>query len=225
MKKLILIAAILTMASGCKEIDKTVVGGKLKDLWPQVSNNEFLRVRGVGVPPEKAKGLTRRRGLSRNAALVSARYEMLATIKGVKVSGGLTIGELMQKDGSIKEMADRIISGAVEAQAEWASDDGCVVVLELRRDQIAEILERGDDEPTITTRALSDIQAVLSQMPGLAAVPVRGGSGPQYIYANEADASARAEAIAQAIIAKNIALSASTAGYFPGGTGLGLTGR
>lgn len=171
MKKLIPLFVVMALAA-CHDVDKAVVKGKVKDLWPQVSDSEFLRTRGVGVPPENARGLTRRRGLSRNAALVSARYEMLAVLKGVKVGGGLTVGDLMQKDSKVKEAADRIISGAVEVQTEWAADDGCVVTLEVRRDEVERAMDRDRPYEDPQQRApsaavLAELRAAQRMMPGM----------------------------------------------------------
>ncbi len=200
------------LLSGCHGIDKAVVGGKLKDLWPQVSDSSFLRVRGVGVPTEKAVGFTRRRGLSRNAALVSARYEMLAVIKGVKVGGGLTVGQLMQTDAKINEVANRIISGAAEVQSEWAADDGCVVTLELKRDLIESLIQRdSSQEPASLTTA--DV----SFLPG-----ITGADG--VVRPIEPDLDTPTMKQARAIMARN-KLAAESGSYLPSGlSGLGFTG-
>lgn len=207
------ILLLVLLLSGCHEVDKAVVGGKLKDFWPQVSNDEFLRVRGVGVPPEKAVGFTRRRGLSRNSALVSARYEMLAVIKGVKVGGGLTVGQLMQTNSKIGEVANRIVSGATEVQSEWAADDGCVVTLELKRDLIESLIERDAQyEPmSLTTVATAGDVGALPGMTGA-------------VRTAEPDLDTPTMKQARAIMARN-KLAAESGSYLPSGlSGLGFTG-
>jgi hypothetical protein len=114
--------------------------GEVKSLWEQVSDKDTIRVRGIGVPPEGTKSLTQRRGLSRNAALVNARYEALALLRGVKLTGGLSVASLMEKDSRIREIANQVISGMEEVQVEWANDDGAVVLLELKRDKLEKML-------------------------------------------------------------------------------------
>jgi hypothetical protein len=111
-------------------------------MWSQVSDKDFIRVRGIGVAPDKATGDTKRKGLARNAALVSARYELLEIIKGIKVTGGLTIGQLAQTDGVIKETADRIMAGAEEESTEFTTDGGCVVLMRLERSKVESILSK-----------------------------------------------------------------------------------
>lgn len=206
------ILLLTILLSGCHEVDKVVVGGKIKDFWPQVSNEEFLRVRGVGVPPEKSVGFTRRRGLSRNSALVSARYEMLAVIKGVNVGGGLTVGQLMQTNSKISEGANRIISGATEVQSEWAADDGCVVTLEISREQIETLLDRD--------RAKEEL-AALPAMIGEVAKAVAGDVGALpgmtgAVRAVEPDLDTPTMKEARAIMARN-KLAAESGFYLPSG--------
>ena len=135
------VLCVCLVVSGCDE-RKSVIKGRIKDAWGQISDKDYVRVRGIGAIPRGTVGFTNRRGLSRNAALVAARYEMLAVIKGIKVTGGLTVGKLMQKDSQIREVADRIIHGAEEVKAEWAEDDGCIVTLELKRADIEKLVEQ-----------------------------------------------------------------------------------
>lgn len=141
----VLAVAVLLLTTGCREEKKALTKGQVKDLWSQVSDKDFIRVRGIGVAPEASRGETRRKGLARNAALVSARYELLQIIKGLKVTGGLTIGQLSQTDGEIKEAADRIMAGAEEEQTEFTSDGGCVVLLRLDRSKVEDIVAKTAD--------------------------------------------------------------------------------
>lgn len=130
----------LVCLTGCDDKTKAVTRGRLKDAWAQISDKDYVRTRGIGVPPLKAQGVTHRRGLSRGAALTMARFEMLALIKGVTIHGGLTVGDLMQSNSKITEVANRIIRGAEEIQSEWTADDGAVVTLELRRSMIEKLI-------------------------------------------------------------------------------------
>lgn len=144
MKRTVAMMMIVMMfLSGCKP-ERVVTDGRLKSVWSQVSSRDYIRTRGIGVPDPEIQGLTHRRAAARNAALVAARYEMLAIIKGIRITGGLRIADLIEKNSRIKEIADRIIEGAEEVQTEWADDDGCVVVLELKRSKVRKILKRDE---------------------------------------------------------------------------------
>jgi hypothetical protein len=136
----VVIFAVLWSSSACSKVNRSLSKGEVKSLWEQVSDKDTIRVRGIGVPPEGTKSLTQRRGLSRNAALVNARYEALALLRGVKLTGGLSVASLMEKDSRIREIANQVIAGMEEVQVEWASDDGAVVLLELKRDKLEKML-------------------------------------------------------------------------------------
>jgi len=136
----ITLVIIAVSFSACSKTNRSLSKGDVKSLWEQVSDKDTIRVRGIGVPPEGTKSLTQRRGLARSAALVHARYEGLALLRGVKITGGLSVGSLMEKDSRIREIANQVISGMEEVQVEWANDDGCVVLLELKRDKLEKML-------------------------------------------------------------------------------------
>ena len=177
--KIVGVAVVVGMLSACHAARSSLSGGVVRDTWGQVSDKNTIRVRGIGAAPEGVKDLTRRRGRARNAALVAGRYEMLALLKGVMVRGGVNVGGLMEKDSHIREVADRIISGAEEVATEWAKDDGCVVTLEIDRVKVEKMLaDTGAYEsPEASARSL-DAQAALSdartseqraQLPGMGA--------------------------------------------------------
>ncbi|MCM2303080.1 MAG: hypothetical protein NDJ72_00135 [Elusimicrobia bacterium] len=136
----VMLGLVTVGVSGCGGVNRSLAKGEVADVWSKVSDKETVRVRGIGAVAQDAGGTTQRRGLSRNAALVAARYEALALIKGVTVRGGLTVGKLMEKDSHIQEVANRIINGFEEVQTEWAKDDGCVVLLELPRSKLEKLL-------------------------------------------------------------------------------------
>ncbi len=159
MRRIIGIFIIAITLSSCDEPTDAVIEGHIRETWSQISDKDYVRVRGIGVVPDKIEGITRRRGISRNAALVGARYEMLALVKGVRITGGLTIGRLMQKDGRIKEIAERIIRGAEEIKSEWTSDDGCIVTLQLHRDKIARMIVEDEKHEPIPLRRRQELDA------------------------------------------------------------------
>lgn len=158
---MVAVLGVLLGLSGCKDDKRALSKGAIKDVWTQASDSEFLYTRGIGVAPEGARSQTHRRGLARNAALSSARYELLSIIKGLKMEGGLTIGALMQTKGEIREIANRVIAGAEEAQTEFTLDDGCVVLLRLERSKVEKILA--------DTAPYDEQAGVASGLPGLEA--------------------------------------------------------
>lgn len=154
--------ALLVGAVACAHAPRSTRAGKLLDLWTQVSDRSYLRVRGIGAVPLAAKGQTARRGHSRNAALAAARYELLSVIRGVKLEGGISIGHLMERDSLIKEIANAVVAGGEEVSTEWLADDGCVVLLELRRARVEQLIRektaREKDLEKRLARAIADVR-------------------------------------------------------------------
>lgn len=131
----------LALLSACAHDRRALTKDQtLKNIWEQPSDAETIRLRGIGAAPPNATGETQRRGLARQAALASARYEGLALLRGIKVTGGISVEKLMEKDSRITEIANAVISGLEEVQTEWTSDSGCVVLLELKRSQLDKML-------------------------------------------------------------------------------------
>lgn len=146
---------------GCASVPRATSGGRLLEIWPQISDRSFIRVRGIGAVDQAAKGQTARRGASRDAALVAARYELLAVIKGVKLEGGVSVAQLIEKDSLIREIANEVVSGGDEIKTEWMSDDGCVVTLELRRSKVERLIhEKSQREKNLEERVDRDIAEI-----------------------------------------------------------------
>jgi hypothetical protein len=155
------ITAMILSAVGCAHIPRATVAGHLRDAWDQISTSDYLRVRGIGAAPDEITGQTKRRGFSRNAALVAARYQLLSVIKGVKLEGGVTISQLMEKDSLIREIANEVVAGGEEIQTDWLTDDGCVVTLELRRDKVERLIQRKTKhEADLEARVVNDIEEI-----------------------------------------------------------------
>jgi len=137
---LCIVVAVVVLFGACAKRERALSKGQIKDMWAQVSDQEFIRVRGIGSAPEGIESDTQRRGLAREAALVNGRREALALLRGVKLTGGVTIQKLMERDSNVREIANAIILGMEEVQTEWSTDGGCVVLLELRRDKLTKML-------------------------------------------------------------------------------------
>lgn len=156
------VALSAIMIAGCSHVSRATSGGKLLDLWGQVSDKAYIRVRGIGATKPTAVGLTARRGASRDAALVAARYQLLSVIKGVKLEGGITMSQLMERDSLVREIANEIVRGGEEVLTEWTADDGAVVTLELRRSKVERLIheksKREKDLEQRVARAITEIK-------------------------------------------------------------------
>jgi hypothetical protein len=87
-------------------------------------------------------GKTYRRGLARESALILARKEALSYLKGLRLEGGMRLGDLYIKDSNLRELADNIVSHSEEILCEFSADNGAVVVIQIERAKIDEILEK-----------------------------------------------------------------------------------
>ena len=138
---MILALGTAILASGCAADRRALTGERaIRDVWSLASDSTFIRVRAVGAVPPGITDQTRRRGLSRNAALAGARYEMSVLLRGVRTTGGLTVASLIEKDSRIKEQMDQVISGAEEELVEFTRDDGAVVLLRIERSKVDDML-------------------------------------------------------------------------------------
>lgn len=154
-----LLSAIL-LASGCASIPRATEDGKIKSFWSQISTKDFIRVRGIGIAPRKFHGysLTARRGSSRNAALVAARFELLAVIKGVKLEGGVSISQLMDTSSVVREIANDLVKGGEEVQTEWTASDDCVVTLELKRSTVERLIQKDSPRERALSAQVEELQ-------------------------------------------------------------------
>lgn len=171
-KGMMVVAALIAAGlSGCATQNRSLSKGEIKDVWEKVSDKDTIRVRGIGVPPQGIASETQRRGLARNAALVNARYEALALLRGIKVTGGLKVGALMEKDSHIREIANQVIAGMEEVQVEFAKDDGAVVLMEIKRDKLDRMLaDAGVADASDSYKTLSDqASAQVANAPGVSA--------------------------------------------------------
>lgn len=154
------VVLLVLAASGCAGVPRATQNGVLKNFWAKISTEDLIRTRGVGVAPTKIAGmtLTARRGTSRIAALSAARYELLSVIKGVRLSGGVTISQLMEKDSLVRELADDVVFGGEEVLTEWTKDGGCVTTLELRRSTVERLIQqKSEREKGLEKRIADDI--------------------------------------------------------------------
>lgn len=169
----------MALGSGCAHDQRALTKGQVRDVWSAQSDTEFVKVRGIGVAPQGTKGSTLKRGLARNAALVSARYELASLLKGVTLQGGLSVESLVEKDSRIREQMNQVISGAEEELTEFTADDGCVILVSISRAKIEKMLEdtASRESVAVAPRSLDDqivasdarAAAQRAKLPGMAA--------------------------------------------------------
>jgi len=137
MKKTLALAALSLLVAGCSTTNQkgTVSDkGEIEREWAEegVTKN-FVFARGIGAADQTLENKTQRMATSRNAAIVSAQYNMLSLIKGVNLEGGITVEKAMETDSLLATNINATIKGAQVVRSEWTSDDGCVVILRLSK--------------------------------------------------------------------------------------------
>ncbi|MHB0996105.1 MAG: hypothetical protein ACYC2I_07035 [Elusimicrobiales bacterium] len=135
MKNLITVAIVALAAWGCAGApDRGVISkaGEIDPEWvEQGETATYYFARGMGAADQKSENKTQKMALARAAAIVSAQYNMLATIKGAQLAGGDTVADAMIRDSIMGTQVRALIRDAQIVRTEWAADDGCVVSLRL----------------------------------------------------------------------------------------------
>ncbi|OGR66072.1 MAG: hypothetical protein A2X31_12695 [Elusimicrobia bacterium GWB2_63_22] len=135
MKNLITAAIVALAAWGCASApDRGVISkaGEIDTEWvEQGETSTYYFARGIGAADQKSENKTQRLALARSAAIVSAQYNLLATIKGAQLAGGDNVADAMIKDSVMSSQVRALIKDAQIVRTEWAADDGCVVSLRL----------------------------------------------------------------------------------------------
>ena len=133
MNRMMIVAVITAVLTGCTGANKAVSNGEVSTSWADSSDATTLRFRGLGVPPATASSTTQRMGLSRQAAQADARTLAVSYLKGMTIRGDIHVGDLMLKDSNVHGLVDRTISGLVEEKVQWLNDGGCLVVMSIDR--------------------------------------------------------------------------------------------
>lgn len=135
----LLLAAVLL--SACGHVEPSLQGGRLKDLWSNPSSRRYLRVRGIGSTSKDVEDDVRRRAESREAALASARKELLSLIGGLRLAGGITVRDAMVVDSELRSTVDRLVFGSEEHRTEWTEGGACVVTLQVERSTVKKMVD------------------------------------------------------------------------------------
>ena len=128
------IAASATL-SGCSR--KYVKHGEVVDVIEQsMVTRKYIQSIGIGAGDPALKTLTQRRATARNAAIVSAQYEMLSLVKGVEIEGGITVSRAMETNSLLTSRVQDVVRGAEIVSTRFTNDGGAVVVLRLPRKRL-----------------------------------------------------------------------------------------
>jgi hypothetical protein len=132
--------AALAAAAGlaaCAGVKSRVTDGKVQttiDQAPDRGGN--LEAIGIGASDPKLPTDTQRKALARDAAIVKAQYELLSMVKGVQLTGGVTVDRAMETDSALAARVDAMIRGAEVVKSEFTDDGGCVVTLRLPKKRL-----------------------------------------------------------------------------------------
>lgn len=133
-----LVAVMSTV--GCSQ-NRLLKSGLIPSILEAQSDARYIRVIGIGAAPAQTRGDTLQKALARTAALGSARWELATMLRGVRLSGEVTIAKAMHKDSKIMEAMSQLIAGAVERRVEFTQDNGAVVLLEIARSDVQKMLD------------------------------------------------------------------------------------
>ena len=137
MKKILILVLASFLVYGCASMhEKGTVSkeGEINREWVEEGiTDNFVFARGIGAADQTLSNKTQKMATSRNAAIVSAQYNMLSILKGITLEGGITVEKAMETDSLLKTNVDAAIKGAQVVRSEWTADDGCIVVLKISK--------------------------------------------------------------------------------------------
>lgn len=142
MKKLFFAVAAAALIIGCAsspDKGKVTKEGEIEREWvEQGVTPNYIFATGIGAADQTMENKTQRMATSKNAAIVSAQYNMLSVIKGVKLEGGITVEKAMETDSLLATSVNDTIKGAMLVRTNWTNDDGCVVTIKLSKKTLKE---------------------------------------------------------------------------------------
>lgn len=131
----IALVALIFASSACSK--KYVHKGKVVDVIEQnMVTRKYIQSIGIGASDPTLATDTQRKATARNAAIVSAQYEMLSVVKGVEIEGGITVSRAMETDSMLKSHLEEVIRGAEIVSTRFTNDGGAVVILRLPKKRL-----------------------------------------------------------------------------------------
>ena len=100
----------------------------------------YFEAIGIGAADPAITTDTQRKALSRDAAIVKAQYEMLSMVKGVQLTGGITVARSIETNSDLETHIKQVIAGAEIVKSEFTADNGCVVTLRLKKSRLEELM-------------------------------------------------------------------------------------
>jgi len=123
--------------SSCASKSGFIKDGEIKKTISQEAvGDENVVAIGIGAADPSIENKTQRLAMSRSAAIVQAQYEMLTIIKGVTLTGGITVAQAMEADSLLASKIDAELKGAEIVKTEWTKDDGCMITLKLPKKRL-----------------------------------------------------------------------------------------
>jgi len=135
------VLGLALLGAACGGPQSRVSKGKVESVINQVPNQgSYLEAIGIGGADPALGTDTQRKALSRDAAIVKAQYEMLSMVKGVELSGGITVARALETDSTLEARVKDVIKGAEITKTEYTADNGCVVTIRLPKKRIEQMM-------------------------------------------------------------------------------------
>lgn len=135
------LAAGVAVLGGCGGVQSRVHDGQVQGVIDQSPDRSgYIETIGIGASDLALPSDTQRKSLARDAAIVKAQYEMLSMLKGVELSGGVTVARAIETDSDLRTRLQETIRGAEVLKSEFTSDGGCVVTMRLPKRRLHEMM-------------------------------------------------------------------------------------
>ncbi|MCX5789423.1 MAG: hypothetical protein NTX64_13100 [Elusimicrobia bacterium] len=137
----VVVVGAAVLAAGCHGPQAKVKEGQInRSMESQAIGKQYIEATGIGAADQNMTNQTQRMATSRNAAIAAAQHELLSLIKGVHLTGAITVEKAMETDSKILTTVDEVMKGAEITKQEWTKDDGCVVSMRIPKKTVATAL-------------------------------------------------------------------------------------
>ena len=131
----------IALLAACGGPQSRVQKGQVQTTIDQAADKgSYFEAIGIGAADPTVPTDTQRKALSRDAAIVKAQYEMLSMVKGVQLTGGITVARSIETNSDLETHIKQVISGAEIVKSEFTADNGCVVTLRLKKHRLEELM-------------------------------------------------------------------------------------
>jgi hypothetical protein len=131
----------LSLLAACGGPQSRVTKGQVQTTIDQSADmGGYFEAIGIGAADPAIPTDTQRKALSRDAAIVKAQYEMLSMVKGVQLTGGITVARSIETNSDLETHIKQVIAGAEIVKSEFTADNGCVVTLRLKKSRLEELM-------------------------------------------------------------------------------------